>query len=121
MQGCWDPRNAVFIMGSIVRPGHESLTWLSATDKEINISQLRKEMLHGTCTVSDVLVDTFSTKKAKSSVFKKSKLLINFALVTQTPISKDEQIKLNSTLYIIELRLVCTHNYISRYEWSPKL
>ena len=73
MQGCWDPRNAVFIMGSIVRSGHESLTWLSATDKEI---QLRAEMLHGTCTVSDVLVDTFSTKKAKSSVFKKAKLLI---------------------------------------------
>ena len=77
MQDCWDPRNAVFIMGSIVRPpGHKSLTWLSATDKEINISQLRTEMLHGTCTVSDVLVDTFSTKKAKSSVFKKAKLLI---------------------------------------------
>ena len=58
---------------------HKSLSWLTTTDKERIISQLRTKMLNvAPALVSDVLIDTVAEplhqRKAKSSVFDEAKL-----------------------------------------------
>ena len=41
----WDPTDILLGMGAITYPGHKSLSWLNATNKQTIIDQLRSEML----------------------------------------------------------------------------
>ena len=59
-------------------PGHKGLSWLTATDKEKGISQLRTEKLNvARAPLSDGVVDKVAEpppqKSAKSSVFEEAK------------------------------------------------
>eukprot|EP00731_Ephydatia_muelleri_P004421 Em0002g597a len=95
MQNHWDPSNPVYVMGSLTHPGHKSLSWLTAADKQDGISQLQTEMKNlAPSLVCDLLniavAETddevlHGQKKTKlSSVFEEAKLLFSFALPTPT-------------------------------------
>ena len=44
MRARWDPTDILLGMGAITHPGHKSLSWLNATNKQTIIDQLRSEM-----------------------------------------------------------------------------
>ena len=91
MQDRWDPSNPVYVMGSLTHPGHKSISWLTAADKQKGISQLLTEMKNVAPSFeSDVLMAEIddeilhAQKKTKlSTVYEEAKLLFSFALPTQ--------------------------------------
>ena len=44
MRARWDPTDILLGMGAMTHPGHKSLSWLKATNKQTIIDQLRSEM-----------------------------------------------------------------------------